>query len=61
MEEAASENVIAGNAMGRRAAYMFGNFLSKTPEGAIDSGLGKGVVVGNITMLPPTDIITETG
>ena len=61
VEEAASENVIAGNAMGRRAAYMFGNFLSKTPEGAIDSGLGKGVVVGNITMLPPTDIITETG
>ena len=52
--------MIAGNAMGRRAAYMFGNFR-QNPEGAIDSGLGKGVVVGNITMLPPTDIITETG
>ena len=61
VEEAASENVIAGNAMGRRAAYMFGNFLPRTPDGAIDSGLGKGLVVGNITLLSPTDTITETG
>ena len=61
VEEAASENVIAGNAMGRRAAYMFGNFLPRTSDGAIDSGLGKGVVVGNITLLSPTDTISETG
>tara|TARA_B100000700_G_scaffold233083_1_gene258210 strand:- start:147 stop:1439 length:1293 start_codon:yes stop_codon:yes gene_type:complete len=40
---------------------MFGGFLGRTPEGAIDSGLGKGVVFGSITMLTPTDTISETG
>ena len=61
VEEAASENVIAGNAMGRRASYMFGNLLPPTVEGNIDSGLGKGVAFGTISLLTPTDVITATG
>ena len=61
VEEAASENVIAGNAMGRRASYMFGNLLPSTVKGNIDSGLGKGVAFGTISLLTPTDLITATG
>ena len=61
VEEAASENVIAGNAMGRRATYMFGNLLPPTVQGNIDSGLGKGVAFGTISLLTPTDVITATG
>ena len=61
VEEAASENVIAGNAMGRRATYMFGNLLPPTAQGNIDSGLGKGVAFGTISLLTPTDVITATG
>ena len=61
VKEVTSENVIAGNAMGRRAGFMFGNLLPRTPQGAIDSGLGKGVAFGTITLLTPTDDITATG
>jgi alkyl sulfatase BDS1-like metallo-beta-lactamase superfamily hydrolase len=61
VKEVASENVIAGNAMSRRAAYMFGNLLPLTPQGNVDSGLGKGVAFGSITLLTPTDIIDHTG
>ncbi len=61
IKEVSSENVIAGNAMGRRAGYMFGNLLPPTPKGAVDSGLGKGVAFGSITLLTPTDSITHTG
>ncbi len=61
VKETASENVIAGNAMSRRAGYMFGNLLPRTPDGNIDSGLGKGVAFGTLTLLTPTDIIDHTG
>ena len=61
VKEVTSENVIAGNAMTRRAGFMFGNFLERSSQGAIDSGLGKGVASGSITLLTPTDEITATG
>ncbi len=61
VEEAASENVIAGNAMGRRATYMFGNLLPASVQGNVDSGLGKGVAFGTISLLTPTDVVTATG
>ena len=61
IKEVSSENVIAGNAMGRRAGYMFGNLIPRDPQGSIDSGLGKGVAFGSITLLRPTDDITKTG
>lgn len=61
LEEAASENVIAGNAMMRRVGPMFGLFLPPSPQGHVDSGLGKGLAPGNLTLLPPTDSITQTG
>ena len=61
VQETASENVIAGNAMGRRASYMFGNLLPSTTKGNVDSGLGKGVAFGTISLLTPTDTISATG
>ena len=61
MEEAISENVIAGITMGRRAQYMFGIPLNHTARGHIDSGLGKGPAFSTISILPPTDIVDHTG
>ena len=61
MEHAISENVIAGNAMGRRAAYQFGATLPRGPEGQVSSGIGLAISAGAITLLPPTHLITHTG
>ncbi|TPQ39472.1 alkyl/aryl-sulfatase [Cupriavidus pinatubonensis] len=61
MEEAVSENVFAGNAMGRRAQYMYGVNLPRAANGHVDSGLGKAVSRGTITLIAPTDLIAKTG
>lgn len=61
LEAAVSENVYAGNAMSRRATYMYGALLPKSETGQIDAGLGKTVSLGNVTLIPPTDIIKKTG
>ncbi len=59
MEEAVSENVIAGNAMSRRALFQFGMLLPRGERGQIDAGLGKTVALGTITLIPPTQLITK--
>ena len=61
MEEATSENVIAGIAMSRRASYMYGRRLPRDPRGHIDSGLGKTPAYGSLGIAAPTDIIDTTG
>ena len=61
MQEAVSENVLAGNAMSRRAMYMYGNLLPKGAKGQVDAGLGKVTSQGTVTIIAPTDIITKTG
>ena len=40
LEHAISENVFAGTAMARRAAYMFGAMLDRDPRGQVGCGLG---------------------
>lgn len=60
-EEAVSENVIAGNAMGRRAVYMYGAVLPRNAQGGVNGGLGQTVSAGNVTLIQPTDIISKTG
>lgn len=59
---AIGENVVAGNAMARRASYAFGSHLPLDPLGHITCGIGvvstKGPAVSYIS---PTDLITETG
>lgn len=61
LEEAASENVIAGSAMQRRAAYQFGAGLTPGPTGQMGSGIGIAVSRGTITLLPPNVTIKKTG
>ncbi len=59
MEHAVSENVIAGPAMGRRAQFQFGHTLARNACCQIDSGLGKNVGRGTITLIPPTWLIAQ--
>lgn len=59
MEEATSENVLVGTAMGRRSGFQFGKDLPRNARGFVDAGLGKGVVYGTFGILPPTQLVTE--
>ncbi|MDX3427628.1 MBL fold metallo-hydrolase [Streptomyces sp. NBC_01696] len=61
IHHAVSENVYAGTAMGRRAAYMYGAALDRGPQGQVGAGLGQTTSTGTITLIPPTVDITETG
>jgi alkyl sulfatase BDS1-like metallo-beta-lactamase superfamily hydrolase len=61
MEEATSENVLAGVAMGRRAMFMYGLALPRSPVGHVDTGLGKGVPTGGtISIREPTVLVDRT-
>jgi linear primary-alkylsulfatase len=60
-EEAVSENVMAGNAMSRRASYMYGNVAPKGEMGTLGTGFGPSASSGEVTLIEPTDIITQTG
>lgn len=61
MEEAVSENIMAGNVMSRRASYMYGNLLKADPKGQVGAGLGTTTSAGTVTLIAPTDYITKTG
>lgn len=61
LEAAVAENVFAGNAMSRRASYMYGNLLPADGKGQVGAGLGTTTSAGTVTLIPPTDTITETG
>ncbi|MBN8982569.1 MAG: MBL fold metallo-hydrolase [Rhizobiales bacterium] len=60
MEHAVAENVIAGNAMARRAQYQFGSALPVGEKGQIDTGLGKALSKGTISLIPPNDLIKQS-
>jgi alkyl sulfatase BDS1-like metallo-beta-lactamase superfamily hydrolase len=61
MKEVVSENVLAGNAMSRRAQYQFGLLLPPGLEGQVSAGIGQGVAKGSITLIPPTQSVDHTG
>lgn len=61
IEAVADENVLGGQVMGRRAGYMYGFFLPRTPRGHLDSGLGKAPALGRYSIARPTRLISETG
>jgi len=61
MEAAVTENVMAGDAMGRRASYMYGSLLPKGPLGQVDAALGKTTSSGTVTIIEPTDYVSLTG
>jgi alkyl sulfatase BDS1-like metallo-beta-lactamase superfamily hydrolase len=60
IEEATSENVLAGLAMGRRATFMYGTSLARSPRGHVDTGLGKEPSQGHFSIVAPTDLIDHT-
>ena len=61
MKEAVSENIMAGNAMSRRASYMYGNLLKPDVKGQVGAGLGTTTSAGTVTLIEPTNYITHTG
>lgn len=61
MEFAVSENVIAGNAMLRRAQYQFGAFIPRGARGQVDCGLGKSMAAGTVALIAPNDLVMATG
>jgi alkyl sulfatase BDS1-like metallo-beta-lactamase superfamily hydrolase len=60
LEEATSENVIAGTAMSRRAMYMYGKRLARSGRGHVDTGLGMAPAFGSFGLLAPTEIVDHT-
>jgi len=58
---AVQENVYAGTAMTRRAAYMYGTALDRGPQGQVGCGLGQAPSTGEVGIIVPTIDITITG
>jgi alkyl sulfatase BDS1-like metallo-beta-lactamase superfamily hydrolase len=61
LAHAVSENVYAGAAMSRRAAYIYAADLPAGPAGQIGAGLGMATSNGTISLLAPTVDVTHTG
>jgi alkyl sulfatase BDS1-like metallo-beta-lactamase superfamily hydrolase len=61
MEHAVSENLIAGPAMSRRAAYQFGTPLEEGPAGHMGAGIGMRVPSGALSLIAPTHSVKATG
>ncbi|GLZ47849.1 hypothetical protein Acsp06_40340 [Actinomycetospora sp. NBRC 106375] len=61
VHHAVAENVYAGAAMSRRAAYMYGAALPVGPGGQMGAGLGMTTSTGTVTLIPPTWDVTHTG
>ncbi|MCG9730431.1 MBL fold metallo-hydrolase [Shewanella sp. Isolate13] len=60
-KEIVDENVLAGNAMSRRAAYQYGATLGKHDHGIVDAALGKGLSKGEITYVAPDYTLNGEG
>jgi alkyl sulfatase BDS1-like metallo-beta-lactamase superfamily hydrolase len=61
LEAAVSENIMAGNVMTRRALYQYGSLVPFDEKGNLGLGLGTTISLGTITLIAPTETITETG
>lgn len=59
LQEATSENVMVGTAMGRRSEYQFGRNLPHSATGNVDTGLGKDLGYGTLGILEPNLLITQ--
>ncbi len=61
MDHAVSENLTAGPAMSRRAAFQFGTTLSRGPLGQMGAGIGTVTSSGTLSLIAPTKVIERTG
>ncbi|MEM9725806.1 MAG: alkyl sulfatase dimerization domain-containing protein, partial [Pseudomonadota bacterium] len=59
MDNAVSEQLLAGNHMGRRATLMFGSVLPRNATGHVGSGLGPALPTGTLGLLPPTEELSQ--
>ncbi len=60
MQEAVSENILAGTAIARRARYQFGSLLPRGVQGQVDAGNGKTTPLnGSFTLIAPTVLIEK--
>jgi linear primary-alkylsulfatase len=60
-DHAVQENVYAGTAMARRAAYMYGAVLARGPQGQVGCGLGQVGSTGEVALIVPTVDVKQTG
>ena len=60
LEAASKENVYAGNAMGRRANYMYGTLIPPGERGSVGAGLGMTLSQGTKSLLAPTVVIDDS-
>ena len=60
-EHAISENIYAGNGMGRRASYQYGTLVDPGETGSLSIGIGMGQSRGTASYISPTKEITKTG
>lgn len=58
LEQALTENVMAGNVMSRRASYMYGSELPRDEKAQVGVGLGMATPTGSGGLIEPTMIIT---
>lgn len=58
MEFAVSENILAGNVITRRHAYIFGSLLPRNAMREDGAGLGKAISGRTVTLIKATDIVT---
>ena len=61
VDAALSENVLAGNAMQRRATYMYGNLLTPGVQSFVTAGLGAALSMGSVGFVQPNDTVRQTG
>lgn len=61
LQAAIAENVMAGNAMSRRAQYMYGTLLPPSPTGHTGTGLGLKNSEGKSDLISPTVSIERNG
>ena len=57
LDHAVDENVFAGEAMGRRAEFMYGIVLPRGERGQVDAGLGKATSTGTSGIIGPDKTI----
>ncbi|MCG8906847.1 alkyl sulfatase dimerization domain-containing protein [Pseudomonas sp. DP-17] len=57
MDAAIKENVLAGNAMLRRAIFQYGTLLPRGERGLVDMAIGKAAARGPLTLIAPTRLI----
>lgn len=60
MKNTLDEMIMGGTAMSRRSSYQYGEIVGPGPDGIVTSGLGLGVPNGSVTLIAPTDTITDT-